>query len=44
MVVLGEVVPAATAGGAAEGLSEGPGGPPKPPMALEGFPITIQKL
>ena len=44
MVVLGEVVPAATVGVAAEVLSEVPGVPPKPPTALEVFPTTIQKL
>ena len=44
MEVLGEEVPAATAGVAAEVLSEVPGVPPKPPTALEVFPITIQKL
>ena len=44
MEVLGEVVPAATVGVAAEVLSEVPGVPPKPPTALEVFPITIQKL
>ena len=44
MEVLGEVVPAATVGVGAEVLSEVPGVPPKPPMALEVFPITIQKL
>ena len=44
MVVLGEVVPAVTVAVVAEVSSEVPGVPPKPPTALEVFPITIQKL